>query len=83
VLKQFFEDDIAFSACSLTLPAGAVCTDPVPVVRSFSSFSEAVENGESRFPSDSLPRAVEEGIQHGRKIGKRAVRLFLRPSQND
>lgn len=86
VLKQFFgRDDIAFSACSLTLPAGSRCTDLVPVVRSFSSFSDAaVENGESRIlVGIHFRRAVEEGIQHGRKIGKRAVRLFLRPSHDD
>jgi hypothetical protein len=84
VLKQFFgRDDIAFSACSLTLPAGSRCTDPVPVLRSYGSFSEAAaENAESRILIGiHFRRAVEEGIQHGRKIGKRTVKLFLRPTR--
>jgi uncharacterized FAD-dependent dehydrogenase len=51
------------------------------VLRSFSSFSEAAaENGESRIlVGIHFRRAVEEGIEHGRKIAKRAVRLYLRP----
>ena len=51
--------------------------------RSYGSFSEAAaENGESRILIGiHFRRAVEEGIQHGRKIGKRTVKLFLRPSQ--
>jgi hypothetical protein len=84
VLKQFFgTDDIPFTACSLTLPAGSRCTDPVPALRSYGSFSEAAaENGESRILIGiHFRRAVEEGIQHGRKIGKRTVNLFLRPTQ--
>jgi len=82
VLKLFFgTDHIAFSACSLTLPEGSQCADAAPVLRSFSSFSEAAaENGESRIlVGIHFRRAVEEGIEHGRKIAKRAVRLYLRP----
>jgi hypothetical protein len=84
VLKQFFgTDDVAFSACSLTLPAGSKCTDALPVLRSFASFSEAAnENGESRIlVGIHFRRAVEEGIQHGRKIANRAVNVFLQPTQ--
>ena len=84
VLKQFFgTDDIAFTACSLTLPVGSRCTDPIPVLRSYGSFSEAAaENAESRILIGiHFRRAVEEGIQHGRKIGKRTVKLFLRPTE--
>ena len=81
-LKRFFgTDEISFSACSLTLPPGSRCTDAVPVLRSFDSFSEAAtENGDSRvLVGIHFRHASEEGIQHGRKIAARAVRLFLRP----
>ena len=82
VLRDFFgTDDIAFSACSLTLPPGSRCTDPSPVLRHFDTFSQAAdENGLSRIlVGIHFRRAVEEGIQHGRKIGKRTVNLFLKP----
>jgi hypothetical protein len=82
VLADFFGTDaIPFSACSLTLPAGDRCTDPAPVYRSFSSFSQAAdENGLSRILVGIHFRlAVEQGIEHGRKIGKRAVNLLLKP----
>jgi hypothetical protein len=82
VLKQFFgTDDVAFSACSLTLPPGSTCTDATPKRRSFSSFSEAAdENGRSRIlVGIHFRRAVTEGIEHGRKIGRRAANLYLKP----
>lgn len=82
VLKLFFgSDEIAFTACSLTLPAGSTCADSTPTLRSYASFSQAAnENGLSRILIGiHFRRAVDEGIQHGRKIGRRAVRLFLRP----
>ena len=84
VLKEFFATDhIAFSACSLTLPSGSTCIDAAPVIRSYSSFSEAAEeNGLSRIlVGIHFRRATEEGIQHGRKIGKHAVNLFLKPTR--
>jgi hypothetical protein len=82
VLADFFGNDaIGFSACSLSLPPGSRCTDAAPVFRTFSSFSQAAaENGLSRILIGiHFRRAVEEGIQHGRKIGRRAVALFLKP----
>src|SRR4029453_13189333 len=49
VLKQFFGDRVPFTACSRTLPAGNKCDDATPVLRSFSSFSQAAdENALSR-----------------------------------
>jgi hypothetical protein len=81
VLRDFFgTDQISFSACSLSLPAGSRCTDPSPVFRHFDTFSQAAdENGVSRIlVGIHFRNAVEEGIQHGRKIGKRAVNLFLK-----
>jgi hypothetical protein len=81
VLEDFFgTDSISFSACSLTLPAGSNCTDATPVFRNYSRFSEAAdENGLSRIlVGFHFRNAVEEGIRHGRRIGSRAVSLFLR-----
>jgi hypothetical protein len=81
-LKQFFgTDHIAFEACSLTLPAGQRCTDATPVLRSYTSFSQAAEeNAASRiYVGIHFRRATEEGVEHGRRIAKRAANLFLRP----
>jgi len=83
-LEGFFGTDaIAFSNCSLSLPAGSRCNDPVPVIRWFSTFSDAAEeNGLSRILIGiHFRQAVEEGIKHGRKVGNRAVHLFLKPVQ--
>ena len=82
VLREFFgTDDIAFSTCSMTLPAGSTCTDATPVFRSFASFSQAAEeNGRSRIlVGFHFRHAVEEGIKHGVKIGNRTIKLFLHP----
>jgi hypothetical protein len=83
VLKRFFgTDDIGFTTCSLTLPAGSTCADASPVLRSYTSFSQAEEeNGLSRILVGFHFRdAVETGIKHGEKIGERAVNLYLRPA---
>jgi hypothetical protein len=83
VLTRFFgTDDIGFTTCSLTLPAGSTCTDASPVLRSYTSFSQAEEeNGLSRILVGFHFRdAVETGIKHGEKIGERAVNLYLRPA---
>jgi hypothetical protein len=82
VLKRFFgTDHIGFTTCSLTLPAGSTCDDASPVLRSYTSFSQArEENGVSRIlVGFHFRKAVDEGIDHGRKIGNRAVNRFLRP----
>lgn len=51
------------------------------VTRSYSSFSEAAdENAFSRvLVGLHFRKASEVGVQHGREIGDRAFRLFLRP----
>jgi hypothetical protein len=82
VLKQFFgTDDIAFTAYSMTLPAGSTCDDPGAVWRSYSSFSQAAdENAVSRiYIGIHFRRAGEEGTEHGRKIAAFAVHHFLKP----
>ena len=83
VLKQFFgTDDISFTACSTTVGAGSTCADPAPVIRSYSSFSQAAdENAVSRiYIGIHFRRAVEEGVRHGRKIGAYAVHKFMKPA---
>jgi hypothetical protein len=79
--RAFGTDDLSFSACSFTLPFGSTCTDPVPTLRSYASFTQAAdENALSRILIGIHFRlAVEEGTAHGRKIAKHAVHLFLRP----
>lgn len=83
VLKRFFtEDQISFSTCSLTMPLVAEqCGGAAEVLRSFSSFTQAAdENGLSRvLVGFHFRHAVNAGIKHGRKIGNRAVNLFLKP----
>jgi hypothetical protein len=84
VLRRFFgTDHIAFRTCSLTLPTGSTCTDPSPLTRRYRSFSEAAnENGLSRIlVGFHFRNAVEDGIEHGRRIGDRAVDRFLRPGR--
>jgi Tol biopolymer transport system component len=83
VLQRFFgTDHVAFATCSLTLPAGRTCDDASPAMRSYTSFSQAAEeNGLSRIlVGFHFRKAVEEGIEHGSKIGNQAVNNFLRPA---
>jgi hypothetical protein len=82
VLKQFFgTDQISFQDCGVTLPAGSPCSDPSPVLRSYTGFSQAaVENAYSRILIEfHCRKSVEEGTAYGRKIGERAATLYLRP----
>ena len=82
VLKRFFgRDRIRFEICSFTLPSGSTCRDSSPVFRRFNSFSEAAnENRLSRIlVGFHYRKAVDDGIEHGRNIGNRAVNRFLQP----
>jgi len=83
VLKWFFkDDDISFTACSLSLPLPEErCGGASEVRRSFRSFTQAAEeNGISRIYNGFHFRdAVNTGIKHGRKIADRAVSHFLLP----
>jgi hypothetical protein len=82
VLKEFFgTDQISFQDCGVTLPAGKTCSDPSPVLRSYTSFSQAAaENAYSRILIGfHFRKSVEEGTDYGRKIGNRAANLYLRP----
>jgi hypothetical protein len=76
VLRRFFgRDRISFSTTSTTLPGAGS--------RSYRSFSQAAaENGLSRILIGfHFRQAVEVGIDHGRKIGARAVERFMRASR--
>ena len=79
--EVFGTDNISFRACSLTLPPASRCTGASPVFRAYYSFSQAAEeNAFSRILAGlHFRNATEEGLKHGRKIGNRAVNLFLRP----
>ena len=60
---------------------GKPCNEPAPVSRSYSSFTQAAEeNGLSRILIGfHFRKAVREGIEHGRQVGRLAARRFLRP----
>jgi PAP2 superfamily len=82
VFKQFFgTDQVSFQDCGVMLPAGSTCSDPSPVLRSYTSFSQAAtENAYSRILIGfHFRNSIEEGTAYGRKIGERAVNLYLRP----
>ena len=75
-------DHVRFETCSLTLPSGSTCNDSSPVLRRYTSLSQAAgENGLSRIlVGFHFRKAVEDGIEHGRKIGDRAVNRFMQPT---
>jgi len=82
VLTRFFgTDHIGFATCSLTVRPGNTCTDASPTLRRYRGFSQAAnENALSRIlVGFHFRNAVEAGIEHGRKIGNRAARRYLRP----
>jgi hypothetical protein len=82
VLRQFFHtDQIAFEDCSLSLPDGSRCNDAAPVLRSYTSLSRAAaENAYSRIlVGFHFRKSIEEGVEYGSKIGRRAVNLYMRP----
>ena len=79
VLKQLFgTDQISFQDCGATLPAGSTCYDSKPVLRSYTSFSQAAdENAYSRIlVGFHFRNATAEGTAYGRKIGERAATLL-------
>jgi hypothetical protein len=86
VMKRVLgRDNIRFETCSLTLPSGSTCNDSSPVVRRYTSLSQAAnENGLSRIlVGFHFRKAVDDGIEHGRKIGDRAVDRFMQPTGHD
>jgi hypothetical protein len=83
VLARVLGNRVSFTACSRTLPAEADrCDSANPVLRHFDSFSEAAaENAVSRiYVGFHFRDAVETGVKHGNRIGRAAVKNFLRPA---
>jgi hypothetical protein len=79
VLKQLLgTDQVNFKDCGATLPAGSTCYDAKPVLRSYTTFSQAAdENAVSRvFVGFHFRNATAEGTAYGRKIGERAATLL-------
>ncbi len=84
VLRQFLGNDrISFQDCGVELPAGSTCSDPSPVLRSYTSFSQAAgENAYSRILIGfHFRKSVEEGTEYGRKIGEAAATRYLQPAR--
>jgi hypothetical protein len=78
--KVLGRDSISFRTCSTSMPVGQNCGESAQVFRSYSSLSQASEeNGLSRIlVGFHFRHAVREGLEHGRKIGNRAVNRYLR-----
>lgn len=79
VLKQLIgTDQVNFKDCGATLPAGSTCYDEKPVLRSYTSFTQAAdENAISRvYVGFHFRNATAEGTAYGRKIGERAATLL-------
>ena len=79
MLKQLLgTDQVGFKDCGAKLPDGTTCYDTTPVLRSFSSFTQAAdENAFSRvLIGFHFRNATAEGTAYGRKIGERASTLL-------
>ena len=76
-------DHVRFTACSLTLPVGDRCSDPQPVLRSFTRLSQAAdENGESKIlVGFHFRTASEQGVERGTAIGDFAVDSQMQRAQ--
>ena len=78
-LKQVIgTDQVNFQDCGATLPAGSTCYDTKPVLRSYTSFTQAAdENAISRvYVGFHFRNATDEGTAYGRKIGEKAATLL-------
>ena len=62
----------------MLLDAGSACADPNPVMRTYTSFTQAAEdNAYSRvLVGFHFRNATAEGTAYGRKIGEQAVTLL-------
>jgi hypothetical protein len=83
VLKRLFgTDEVSFKDCGTTLPVGSRCDDPKPVMRSYTTFTQAAdENAYSRvLVGFHFRNSTKVGTEYGRQIGERAA-TFLAPIQ--
>jgi hypothetical protein len=78
VLTLIFGDKTSFQDCGVLLDAGSACADPKPVMRTYTSFTQAAEdNAYSRvLVGFHFRNATAEGTAYGRKIGEQAVALL-------
>ena len=77
VLRGFFGTDrMKFALCSYLAPAGRTCTDTSPLLRHYTSFSQAAaENARSRvLIGYHFTHATAVGTARGTKLGKLTVR---------
>jgi len=72
---------MSFSVCSFTLPEGQRCSDESPTLRSFTRFSQAMdENAVSRiYVGFHFRDAVETGSRRGERIANWTVSHALLP----
>jgi hypothetical protein len=77
-LRLVGTDQFNFKDCGATLPAGSTCYDEKPMLRSYTSFTQAAdENAISRvYVGFHFCKATVEGTAYGRKIGERAATLL-------
>ena len=70
-----------FTLCSYLAPAGRTCADPSPLLRHYTSFSQAAaENARSRvLIGYHFTHATTVGTARGTKLGKLTVRNYLQP----
>jgi hypothetical protein len=82
-MSRFFgSDEMRFSTCSMTLPAGSTCADGAGAVeRSFTTFRQAAEeNAISRvYAGIHFRRDIEAGFEQGRRIADLVVNQVMRP----
>jgi hypothetical protein len=79
VLKGYFGTDQAnFKDCGATMEPGQTCWDDKPVMRSYTTFTQAAdENAASRvYVGFHFRDATVQGTNYGRKIGERAATLL-------
>jgi hypothetical protein len=78
VLALILGDQTTFQDCGVLLDAGSACADVKPVMRTYTSFTQAAEeNAYSRIlVGFHFRNATAEGTIYGRKIGEHAVTLL-------
>lgn len=83
--RVFRTDHASFSNCSYSLPSPEThCGGPDEIRRHYTRFSEAAaENGRSRIlVGYHFRKAVDAGLQHGRRIATETVSNYLQPLED-
>ena len=76
-------DQVNFKDCGATLPAGSTCYDEKPVMRSYTSFTQAAdENAISRvYVGFHFRYATQVGTSEGLSMGHWTASHWLRPTR--